>query len=132
MNLQFICKNDVFDELNRVIIINNYKIDCEQFQINSSFYEEHNLWDYSAENVTWILEDRKLLLSPDELDRAFDASEAFTIGFEFSEDLDNKTGFSWCAGTMKKPQGIYWADGEGFVLVDGSSRTDKFDFKRKF
>ena len=69
------------------------------------------------------------MLSPDELDRNYDASEAFSIGFEFGDDLENKTGFDWCAGTMVKPQGIYWAEGQGFVVVHGASRFNRFEFK---
>ena len=81
------------------------------------------------ENITWIVEDLKVLISPDEHDRAYDTHPEKIIGFEFSDDLENKTGFSWCPGTQLKPQGIYWVEEEGFILVDGSSRYNRFDQK---
>ena len=124
---QFICKNDVFDEFNRAKIINDYKIECEQFQINSSFYENYNLWDQSEQNITWVLEDRKILLSPDEHNRQYDTDTIWTVGYELSDDLENKTGFNWCVGTRLKPQGVYWSNGDGFIIVDGSSRFNRFE-----
>jgi hypothetical protein len=122
-----------------VKIINDYKIDCEQFQINSSFYQEHQLWENPTKNVTWVLEDRKRLISPDEHERSFDASAVFAIGFELrdrgeavtGEELEDRTGFKWCAGTKLKPQGIYWdGDGEEFIIVEGSSRFNRFETKK--
>ncbi|CBY32174.1 unnamed protein product [Oikopleura dioica] len=125
-NYQFICKKDIFDEFNRAKIINDYKIDCEQFQINSTFFYEYNLWNRSKENITWVFEDRKLSLTADELNRNYDDPELPTIGFELSEDLENKTGFKWCTGTQVKPQGIYWAaDQQEFVLFHGSSTFNR-------
>lgn len=130
---QFICKNDAFDEFNRAKIINDYKIDCEQFQINSTFFIEYYLWDRSQINMTWVFEDRKLSLSPNELNRDFDASDLWTIGFELSDELENKTGFNWCTGTQLKPQGIYWSnDQQEFILVDGSSRFNRFEINNFF
>ena len=38
-SFQLIRKNDVFDDLNRLEIISDYKISCKQFQINSNFYQ---------------------------------------------------------------------------------------------
>ena len=120
-------------------IINDYKIDCEQFQINSSFYQEHQLWNHTTENVTWVLEDRKRFISPDEHNRYLDAGKVFAIGFELrdrgegvtGEDLEDKTGFKWCAGTKLEPQGVYWEQGEGFIIVEGYSRYNRFEIKLK-
>ena len=123
---QFVCKNDPFDDENRVRIVNDYKINCDLLQINSTFFDEFKLWDKSSFNVTWVLENRKLALPPDEYDSRFDLTPDWNIGFKPSEDLENITGFNWCYGQpTNKPQGIFW-EHDHFIIVHATSIFNRF------
>ncbi|CAG5105025.1 Oidioi.mRNA.OKI2018_I69.chr1.g1768.t1.cds [Oikopleura dioica] len=119
---QYVCKNDVFDDENRVKIVNDYKVNCEQLKINSTFFEEFHLWNYLYENKTWIVDNRKLL--GEFHNNGIISVRSRQIGYQFEEDLPNKSGFPWCQGQPDTPQGIMWSDGE-FIVVHGSSKADR-------
>ena len=119
---KYVCKNDVFDDENRVKIINDYKVNCDLLKINSTFFEEFHLWNFLYENKTWVIENKKL--SGDFHNDGIISARSKQIGYEFEEDLPNKTGFPWCAGQPDNPQGIFFSDGE-FMVVHGSSVADR-------
>ena len=114
---QFICKNDVFDDQNRVKIINDYKVDCKLLQLNSTFLEDHQLWDYNHEKKTWVMVNRKQHLSA-----VLSVAYSKQVGYDFDENLHIETGFPWCPGQPILPQGIFWSTYQ-FVVVDGSSHA---------
>ena len=97
-------------------------MNCEQLKINSTFFEEFYLWNYLYEEKTWIVDNRKLL--GEFHNNGFISVRSRQIGFQFEEDLPNKTGFSWCQGQPDTPQGIMWSGGE-FIVVHGSSKADR-------
>ncbi|CAG5080275.1 Oidioi.mRNA.OKI2018_I69.PAR.g9526.t1.cds [Oikopleura dioica] len=94
---EFICRDDVLDDLGRVKIVDsNVSPDCEYLQLNQSFVEKHQLWDQNFKNKTWI--DFRSPLTV----------KGLHIGSNFTEDIEDQTGFSWCPGQPELPAGISW------------------------
>ena len=96
-NYQFVCKNQIFDEEGRVIIINDSSISCEMLKINKTFFDEFNLWNKEFSNISWTIDYKEK--QP--------YSYRLLLGFKNSPDVEEQTGFQQCSPKII-PQGILW------------------------
>ena len=55
---QFLCKNDLYDSESRVKIFFDEKIDCEQMNLNATFWKENDLWNTDYLGEKWVLVNR--------------------------------------------------------------------------
>jgi hypothetical protein len=58
--MKYVCKNDVFDEFLRVKIQRRQNKNCEVLKLNNSFVEEFQVFNNSANNISFIYQEDEL------------------------------------------------------------------------
>ena len=88
---KYVCKNDVFDEFLRVKIQRRRNKICEFLKLNNSFVEEFEIFNISAENISFVYEEEIT-------DPLIFTSSYFLTGIAADEYRPEKSGFPWCNG----------------------------------
>lgn len=110
LNYQFVCQNQIFDENDKVVIVNNGFISCEMMKINRTFFYDYNLWNHEFLNVSWTIDYKAKRMYTDRL----------LLGFENSLDVEEKTGFRLCSPRII-PEGILWVPSrDAYISVESN------------
>ena len=88
---KYVCKNDVFDEFSRVKIQRRRTKICELLKLNDSFVEEFQIFNISAENISFVYEEK-------DADPLIFTSSYFLTGITADEYRPKQNGFPWCNG----------------------------------
>ena len=90
--MNYVCKNDVFDEFSRVKIHRKQSKICEIFKLNNSFVEEFQLFNKLQKNISFIYQEDKLA------DPLIFTSSYFSTGIAAVDYRPEKDDFPWCNG----------------------------------
>ncbi|CAG5103640.1 Oidioi.mRNA.OKI2018_I69.chr1.g865.t1.cds [Oikopleura dioica] len=90
---QFLCENDLYDSESRVKIFFDEKIDCEQMNLNATFWKENDLWNTDYLGEKWVLINRLKNRTTGSLPNL-----RRDIGFKTVPltEVENITGFHFC------------------------------------